>query len=117
MNKQIEEMAIALTCGECTDCSDCQYNDRFNCLPMHDAELLYEANYRKADEVASGVLDELAISVAKMLPARLWLMNPIDVNDAERRGRDSALHDVLRIIKELKMKYAPERKRSWKRKI
>jgi rubrerythrin len=50
MKKQIEEMAVILTDGGCADCTECSYNDRFNCKPMYDAELLYEAGYRKQSE-------------------------------------------------------------------
>ena len=44
--KQIEEMAVILTDGGCTKCN-CDKNGKFNCLPMYNAELLYNAGYRK----------------------------------------------------------------------
>lgn len=47
--KQIEEMAIVLTEGGCTECN-CDANGKFNCLPIYEAELLYNAGYRKQKE-------------------------------------------------------------------
>ena len=47
--KQIEEMAVILTDGGCTKCN-CDKNGKFNCLPMYNAELLYNAGYRKQSE-------------------------------------------------------------------
>lgn len=44
--KQIEEMAVILTDGGCTECN-CDADGKFNCLPMYEAELLYNADYRK----------------------------------------------------------------------
>ena len=47
--KQIEEMAIVLSEGGCKKC-DCDTNGRFNCKLLYDAELLYNAGYRKQSE-------------------------------------------------------------------
>ena len=47
--RQIEEMAVILTDGGCTQCN-CDENGKFNCLPMYNAELLYNAGYRKQGE-------------------------------------------------------------------
>lgn len=49
MNKieQIEEMAVELSEGGCANCSECSYEDRFNCKLLYDAELLYKAGYRR----------------------------------------------------------------------
>lgn len=47
--KQIEEMAVILTDGGCTECN-CDSDGKFNCLPMYEAELLYNAGYRKQKE-------------------------------------------------------------------
>ena len=48
MKKQIEEMAIVLSEGVCTECN-CDANGRFNCMRLYDAELLYNAGYRKQE--------------------------------------------------------------------
>lgn len=50
--KQIEEMAVILTDGGCTECN-CDANGKFSCLPMYEAELLYNAGYRKQSEPIS----------------------------------------------------------------
>lgn len=47
--KQIEEMAIILTDGGCTECN-CDANGKFNCLALYEAERLYNAGYRKQSE-------------------------------------------------------------------
>lgn len=44
--KQIEELAIALSYGACKRC-DCDAMGRFNCKLLYDAELLYNAGCRK----------------------------------------------------------------------
>ena len=49
MKKQIEEMAIVLSEGDCKECN-CDANGRFNCMLLYDAELLYNAGYRKQKE-------------------------------------------------------------------
>lgn len=56
--KQIEEMAVILTDGGCTKCN-CDENGKFNCLPMYNAELLYNEGYRKQSEVAREIFDEI----------------------------------------------------------
>ena len=56
--RQIEEMAVILTDGGCTKCN-CDENGKFNCLPMYNAELLYNAGYRKQSEVAREIFDEI----------------------------------------------------------
>lgn len=56
--KQIEEMAVILTDGGCTKCN-CDENGKFNCLPMYNAELIYNAGYRKTSEVAREIFDEI----------------------------------------------------------
>lgn len=48
--KQIEEMAVVLTAGGCKTCVGCTHNNRFQCKPIYDAELLYNAGYRKQSE-------------------------------------------------------------------
>lgn len=48
--KQIEEMAVVLTDGGCKTCVGCSHNNRFQCKPIYDAELLYNAGYRKQSE-------------------------------------------------------------------
>ena len=48
-DKQIEEMAVVLSDGGCRKC-DCDANGRFNCKLLYDAELLYNAGYRKQSE-------------------------------------------------------------------
>lgn len=52
MDKQaeIEEMAVVLTDGGCKTCVGCTHNNRFQCKPIYDAELLYNAGYRKQSE-------------------------------------------------------------------
>lgn len=59
MNKQIEEMAIILTEGSCSDCSKCDFRDKFNCHPIHEADILYNAGYRRQDEVAKEIFAEI----------------------------------------------------------
>lgn len=49
MNKQIEEMAKVL-CGITKPCKDCRLNSQ--CLAYNSADVLYNAGYRKASEVA-----------------------------------------------------------------
>ena len=49
-DKQIEEMALVLTDGGCKTCVGCSHNNRFQCKPIYDAELLYNAGYRKQSE-------------------------------------------------------------------
>ena len=44
--KQIEEIAIVLSDGDCKKC-DCDANGKFNCILLYLAELLYNAGYRK----------------------------------------------------------------------
>ena len=56
--KQIEEIAVILTDGGCTKCN-CDENGKFNCLPMYNAELLYNAGYRKQSEVAKEIFEEI----------------------------------------------------------
>lgn len=48
--KQIEEMAVVLTDGGCKTCADCSHNNKFQCKPIYEAELLYNAGYRKQSE-------------------------------------------------------------------
>ena len=48
--KQIEEMAVVLTDGGCKTCVGCSHNNKFQCKPIYDAELLYNAGYRKQSE-------------------------------------------------------------------
>ena len=50
--KQIEELAVVLTDGGCKTCNGCSYNDKFNCKPIYDAELLYNAGYRKQEWIS-----------------------------------------------------------------
>ena len=56
--KQIEEIAVILTDGGCTKCN-CDENGKFNCLPMYNAQLLYNAGYRKQSEVAKEIFEEI----------------------------------------------------------
>lgn len=56
--KQIEEMAVILTDGGCTKCN-CDENGKFNCLPMYNAELLYNAGYRKTSDIAREIFDDI----------------------------------------------------------
>ena len=56
--KQIEEIAVILTDGGCTKCN-CDENGKFNCLPMYNAELLYNAGYRKQSEVTKEIFEEI----------------------------------------------------------
>ena len=48
--KEIENMAVELSEGGCTDCEECSYDDRFNCKLLYEAELLYKVGYRKQKE-------------------------------------------------------------------
>lgn len=63
-DKQIEEMAIVLSDGGCRKC-DCDANGRFNCKLLYDAELLYNAGYRKASDVAREIFEEVMQALEK----------------------------------------------------
>ena len=56
--RQIEEMAVILTDGGCTKCN-CDENGKFNCLPMYNAGLLYNAGYSKQSEIAKEIFEEI----------------------------------------------------------
>lgn len=56
--KPIEEMAVILTDGGCTECN-CDTDGKFNCLPMYEAELLYKAGYRKQGAVIDDFVKRL----------------------------------------------------------
>ena len=56
--RQIEEMAVILTDGGCTKCN-CDENGKFNCLPMYNAGLLYNAGYRKQSEIVKEIFEEI----------------------------------------------------------
>lgn len=56
MNKKIEEMA-RLTCPMQCDCKECWAYK--NCAFIYDANILYKAGYRKADEVRKETAREI----------------------------------------------------------
>ena len=58
-DKQIEEMALALSEGGCGKECDCIQGDKFNCHLLYSASVLYNAGYRKASDVAREIFEEL----------------------------------------------------------
>lgn len=56
-DKQIEEMALALSEGSCGKECDCTQNDKFNCHLLHNATVLYNAGYRKQSEVVKEIFE------------------------------------------------------------
>ena len=97
--RQIEEMAVILTDGGCTKCN-CDENGKFNCLPMYNAELLYNAGYRKQSEVARELFDE----IEKLVSA-----NKKTVGCATYEETIFYIEDFIEDLAELKKKYT-ERK-------
>lgn len=63
--KQIEEMAVVLTAGGCKTCVGCSHNNRFQCKPIYEAELLYNADYRKQSEVREECAKEICEEIIK----------------------------------------------------
>ena len=55
-------MAVILTDGGCTKCN-CDENGKFNCLSVYNAELLYNAGYRKEDDVAKEIFEKLYANI------------------------------------------------------
>lgn len=76
MEKQIEEMAVILSVGECTDCKKCDYNDRFNCPHLYHAELLYNAGFRKQTEGEWIITERQCIITCSECGYRLELCYP-----------------------------------------
>ena len=93
-DKQIEEMAIVLTDGGCKSCDGCSYNDRFNCLPIYSAELLYNAGYRKASDVAREIFEEIDRMIYKVLNDRHYIMGDMCWEVAELKKKYTESEDT-----------------------
>jgi hypothetical protein len=88
MNKQIEEMALALSEGGCGKECDCIQGDKFNCHLLYSASVLYNAGYRKASDVAREIFELVECA-----------FSPVLVYEG---------HTIKRYIAELKKKYESE---------
>lgn len=97
-DKQVEEMAIVLSDGGCRKC-DCDANGRFNCKLLYDAELLYNAGYRKASDVAREIFEEIEKLMNKLDKRHIACGNP-----KQAWGVRSAMTELA----ELKKKYESE---------
>ena len=97
--RQIEEMAVILTDGGCTKCN-CDENGKFNCLPMHSAELLYNAGYRKKSEIAKEIFEEIE---------KLVSTNKKTVGCATYEETIFYIEDFIEDFAELKKKYTGEK--------
>ena len=99
--KQIEEMAVILTDGGCTKCN-CDENGKFNCLPMYNAELLYNAGYRKQSEVVDEFVKRLKEEPIKLSLPLFGLSTKDEIeehfNDIMLEVRDA----INRVAKEMK---------------
>ncbi len=99
--KQIEEMAVILTDGGCTKCN-CDENGKFNCLPMYNAELLYNAGYRKQSEVVDEFVKRLKETPIKLSLPLFGLSTKDEIeehfNDIMLEVRDA----INRVAKEMK---------------
>ena len=103
---QIEEIAVILTDGGCTRCS-CDENGKYNCLPMYNAELLYNEGYRKASYVALKTVDDFQNRLRHMF---IDMCDGNDYNTVNLLEIDSAIENLFDIfVAELKKKYT-ERK-------
>lgn len=60
--KEIAEMALALSEGGCGKECNCTQNDKFNCHLLYNATVLYNAGYRKASEVAREIIGEILLN-------------------------------------------------------
>ena len=109
-DKQIEEMARELCCAKI-----CHKKARENCIGIGDcpksrevAESLYNAGYRKAEDVAReiiGVLDDLYPKINDILKERLK-----DYSPSYTRDSIFALVDILhrKSVEKIKKKYESE---------
>ena len=88
--KQIEKMAVILTDGGCTKCN-CDENRKFDCLPMYNAELLYNAGYRKQSEVVKEIFEEIDNIIYNLRDSPFYLSS-----------------DAVDELTELKKKYTEE---------
>ena len=99
--KQIGEMAVILTDGGCTKCN-CDKNGKFNCLPMYNAELLYNAGYRKQSEVVDEFVKRLKEEPIKLSLPLFGLSTKDEIeehfNDIMLEVRDA----INRVAKEMK---------------
>ena len=101
MDNKIQEMArsmcrlsASLKCSECSD--QCQYNDF--------AERLYNKGYRKASEVALGVISEIQAKI-KIMVSSIKAQEEIGNISEFNGGAKTALEMVFKDIAELKKKY------------
>jgi hypothetical protein len=94
MNKQIEEMAKIIVNG-CREgnCEECKYSEGVlypECVPSFTAEALYNAGYRRQDEVAREIFTEIE-KQTKFFQDYMFLKNGCKA--------------ILRVLAELKKKY------------
>ena len=101
--KQIEEMAVILTDGGCTKCN-CDENGKFNCLPMYNAELLYNAGYRKQSEVVDEFVKQLKEEPIKLSLPLFDLSTKDEIeehfNDIMIEVRDAIDHIAKEMLEE-----------------
>ena len=104
--RQIEEMAVILTDGGCTKCN-CDENGKFNCLPMYNAELLYNKGYRKASYVALETVDDFQNRLRHIF---VDMCEGNDYNTVNLLEIDSVIENLFDIfVAELKKKYTEEK--------
>ena len=103
MNNQIEEI-VALMCGERKSCKACKSgnpNANAYCRIEHYAEALYNAGYRKTEDVAREIFEE----IEKLLKNQ----EAVTENARVKEVADWIFHDYLpRKLAELKKKYESE---------
>ena len=117
-DKQIEEMVV-LMCGErkkhksCKACKSGNPNANAYCRIEHYAEILYNAGYRKASDVAREIFEEIEQEIAAALKSNYKVLpQVIDSYEIYHtvKGKISALCGIDGFIAELKKKYESEGK-------
>lgn len=102
--RQIEEIYRILLDG-CNgiDCYECEGNGKKDgCLHYHNANALYNAGYRKADEVAREIIEEIELllrivkipcinaeGIVTPMQSGYWAIDPNDYNELKKKYTES----------------------------
>ena len=104
-DKQIEEMAVEMGVSDCKKrpCKHCAVGT--NCIWLEHAERLYNAGYRKAEDVTRGIFEEIEKSIASLEYRANTPRKTVKVEELKAQV-NWVLHEVVpQTIAELKKKF------------
>ena len=118
-DKQIEEMALALSEGGCGKECNCIQADKFNCHLLYNASVLYNAGYRKTSDIAREIFEKIEKTLNRKLSRSKPRYEELNCNEGSLsiwghkdmgyfQGIIATAEDIQYLIDELKKKYIGE---------